>query len=139
MPRCWPDRQTATRWACATRSWSTAAEPTKSRSIRTRALKLADGAVEEIIITPEDAGLARAPLSVVTGGDATENAARLRALLDGAGEQAERDIVALNTGALLMTAGRAATLREGVAAAADALGSGAAGKVLDAFVESSRG
>jgi len=105
----------------------------------TRALKLADGAVEEIVITPEDAGLARAPLSVVTGGDANENAARLRALLDGAGTQAERDIVALNAGALLMTAGRAADLRDGVAAAADALGSGAAGKVLDAFVEASRG
>ena len=105
----------------------------------TRALKLSDGAVEEIVITPEDAGLARAPLSVVTGGDATENAARLRALLDGRGEPAERDIVALNAGALLLTAGRVSTLKDGVAAAADTLGSGAAGKVLDAFVEASRG
>jgi anthranilate phosphoribosyltransferase len=105
----------------------------------TRALKLTDGAVEEILITPEDAGLVRAPLSVVTGGDATENAARLRALLDGAGEQAERDIVALNAGALLMIAGRSATLRDGVAVAADALACGAAGKVLDAFVEASNG
>jgi anthranilate phosphoribosyltransferase len=105
----------------------------------TRALKLTDGMVEEILIMPEDAGLTRAPLSTVTGGDATENAARLRALLDGRGELAERDIVALNAGALLMTAGRAATLREGVAAAAEVLGSGAAGKVLDAFVEASRG
>jgi anthranilate phosphoribosyltransferase len=105
----------------------------------TRALRLVDGAVEEIVLTPEEAGLARAPLSVVTGGDAAENAARLRALLDGAGTQAERDIVALNAGALLMTAGRAADIRDGVAAAADALRSGAAGKVLDAFVEASRG
>ncbi len=105
----------------------------------TRALKLTDGAVEEIVITPEAAGLVRAPLSVVTGGDATENAARLRALLDGRGEQAERDIVALNAGALLMTAGLAGALRDGVAAAADALASGDAGKVLDAFVEASRG
>ena len=105
----------------------------------TRALKLADGAVEEIIITPEDAGLVRAALSVVTGGDASVNAARLRALLDGAGGQAERDIVALNAGALLMTAGLSETLSEGVAIAADALASGAAGKVLDAFVEASRG
>jgi anthranilate phosphoribosyltransferase len=105
----------------------------------TRALKLTDGTVEEIVITPEDAGLERAPLSVVTGGDASENAARLRILLDGAGTRPERDIVALNSGALLMTAGRAATLKDGVAASADALASGAAGKVLDAFVEASRG
>ena len=105
----------------------------------TRALKLSDGSMEEIEITPEDAGLTRAPLSVVTGGDATENAARLRALLDGKGSASERDIVALNAGALLMTAGRSATLRDGVGMAAEALASGAAGKVLDRFVEASRG
>lgn len=105
----------------------------------TRALKLSDGVVEEIVITPEDAGLERAPLSVVTGGDASENAARLRALLDGAGSASERDIVALNAGALLMTSGYAATLRDGVAMAADALAAGAAGKVLDRFVEASNG
>ncbi|MEO5971993.1 MAG: anthranilate phosphoribosyltransferase, partial [Sphingomicrobium sp.] len=86
-----------------------------------------------------EAGLARAPLSLVTGGDAVENGARLRALLHGAGEQAERDIVALNAGALLLTAGKAATLRDGVAAAMHALRSGAAGKVLDRFVEASNG
>ena len=105
----------------------------------TRALRLTDGAVEEIEITPEDAGLARAPLSVVTGGDVAENALRLRALIDGAGSQPERDIVALNAGALLMTAGKAATLRDGVARAADVLASGAAGKLLDRFVEASNG
>jgi anthranilate phosphoribosyltransferase len=105
----------------------------------TRALRLSDGAVEEIEITPEEAGLVRAPLSVVTGGDAAENAARLRALLGGGGSSSERDIVALNAGALLMTAGRSATLREGVAEASDALAAGEAGKVLDRFLEASNG
>jgi anthranilate phosphoribosyltransferase len=103
----------------------------------TGALKLSDGEIEEFEITPEEAGLARAPLSVVTGGDAVENGARLRALLHGRGSSSERDIVALNAGALLMTAGRAADLREGVAIAADALASGAAGRVLARFVEAS--
>ena len=105
----------------------------------TRALRLSDGEMEEIAITPEDAGLTRAPLSVVTGGGPRENAARLRALLDGAGGQSERDIVALNAGALLLTAGKAATLRDGVSFAADTLASGAAGGVLDRFVEASNG
>ncbi|MEO7634801.1 MAG: anthranilate phosphoribosyltransferase [Sphingomicrobium sp.] len=105
----------------------------------TRALRLTDGVVEEIAITPEEAGLARAPLSVVTGGDATENAARLRMLLDGQGSAAERDIVALNSGALLMTAGKAASLKDGVGQAADVLASGAAGRLLDRFVEASYG
>ncbi|MEO7564368.1 MAG: anthranilate phosphoribosyltransferase [Sphingomicrobium sp.] len=105
----------------------------------TRGIRLRDGEMEEVEITPEDAGLERAPLSVVIGGDASENGARLRALLDGKGTPAERDIVALNAGALLMTAGKAPTLREGVALAADSLATGAAGKILDRFVEASRG
>ena len=101
----------------------------------TRALKLSGGEMHEIEITPEDAGLARAPLSLVTGGDAQENGARLRALLHGAGTPAEGDIVILNAGALLMTAGLATTLKDGVARARDALAAGAAGKVLDRFIE----
>jgi anthranilate phosphoribosyltransferase len=78
-------------------------------------------------------------LSEVTGGNPAENAERLRALLSGGGEPAERDVVALNAGALLMTAGKAAGLREGVALAREALASGAAANILEAFVEASHG
>lgn len=105
----------------------------------TRAIRLSSGELHELEITPEEAGLDRAPLKAVTGGDATENGARLSALLRGRGERAENDIVALNAGALLMTAGKAADLREGTAHALDALASGAAGAVLNAWVEASRG
>lgn len=105
----------------------------------TRAIRLSDGTMQEIAITPEDAGLARAPLSSVTGGDAHENGARLRSLLHGAGTPADCDIVALNAAALLLTAGLAASLKEGVAKAADALASGAAGTILERFVEASHG
>jgi len=103
----------------------------------TRAIRLSNGEMAELALTPEDAGLARAPLSVVTGGDAAENAERLSALLAGKGAGAENDIVALNAGALLMTAGKAADLREGTAIARDALLGGRAGAVLDAYVEAS--
>ena len=87
----------------------------------TRAIRLSDGVMTEIGLTPEDAGVERAPLSVVTGGDASENAVRLKLLLAGQGTRAENDIVALNAGALLMTAGKASDLREGTDAARDAL------------------
>jgi len=105
----------------------------------TRALRLSGEEIEEIEITPEDAGLERAPLKVVTGGDVNENAARLNALLAGAASRAEEDIVILNTAALLMTAGKAATLKEGAVLAREALSSGRAARVLDRFVETSRG
>jgi len=104
----------------------------------TRALRLTDGMVEEVELTPEQAGLERAPLSAVTGGDASANAGRLRDLL--AGDRGpEADIVALNAGALLVTAGRAASFGEGVAQAADTLASGEAGRLLGKFVEASNG
>jgi len=105
----------------------------------TRALRLSGEEIEEIEITPEQAGLERAPLKVVTGGDVEENAARLKALLAGRAAQAEEDIVILNTAALLLTGGTAPSLRQGAAMARDALKSGGAGAVLDAFVEASRG
>ena len=104
----------------------------------TRAIRLSGEEIEELEITPEDAGLERAPLKVVTGGDVQENAARFKALLEGRGSRAEEDIVILNTAALLNTAGLAATLVEGAALARDALASGRAAKVLAAFIEASR-
>jgi anthranilate phosphoribosyltransferase len=104
----------------------------------TRALRLSGDEIEELEITPEDAGLERAPLKVVAGGDVAENAKRLKALLGGTAERAEEDIVILNAAALLMTAGKAATLKEGASIARDALSSGRAGEALDRFVEESR-
>ena len=104
----------------------------------TRAIRLSEGEMTELELTPEQAGLERAPLLSVTGGDATENAVRLQALLDGKGERAENDIVAINAGALLWTAGKAANLKDGTNAALDALRTGQAGAVLAAYVEASR-
>ena len=105
----------------------------------TRAIRLSRGAMTEMTLVPEEAGLQRAPLNVVTGGDVAENAARFRALLDGGGTVAEQDITILNTAGLLLTAGKAASLRDGANLARDALLSGRSGKVLDAYIEATRG
>jgi anthranilate phosphoribosyltransferase len=105
----------------------------------TRALRLAGDEIEELEITPEQAGLVRAPLKVVTGGDVSENAKRLKALLAGSASRPEEDIVIVNTAALLLTAGRAADLKEGATQARDALASGRAAQVLDRFVQASHG
>jgi len=105
----------------------------------TRAVRLSAGAIKETVIAPEDAGLERAPLKVVTGGDVAENARRLTALLAGRGDSAEQDITILNAAALLTTAGKAASLGEGAAQARDALLSGRSAAVLAAYVEASHG
>lgn len=104
----------------------------------TRAIRLSGGEMDELQITPEDAGLERAPLKFVTGGDVEENAGRLKALLAGKASGAERDIVILNTAALLLTAGKAGSLIEGAALARDALASGGAIRSLECYVEASR-
>ena len=105
----------------------------------TRAIHLDDGEMTEIVLTPEDAGVERAPLSAVAGGDAADNARQLRDLLEGGGSTPERAIVAMNSGALLMTAGLADDLRSGTATALAALSDGAAGKVLARYIEASNG
>jgi anthranilate phosphoribosyltransferase len=105
----------------------------------TKAVSLSDGRLEEIEITPEQAGLARMPVQSIAGGSPAENARRLQDIVGGVGRPAEIAIVALNSGALLMTAGKVADLREGVGFAMEAMRSRRAGQVLDAFIEASRG
>ena len=91
---------------------------------------LAGGAIREFTVTPEEAGLGRAPIEAIRGGDPAENAAALLALLQGA-RGAYRDTVLLNAAAALIVAGRAGGLREGVGLAAGAIASGAALAALE--------
>lgn len=92
-----------------------------------------DGAVSVFEIEPEQAGLPRTTLDHLRGGDAAENAAAIRALLDGQ-PGPFRDIVLLNTAAALIVADKAANLIDGVEIAAQAIDSGAARAVLDRLV-----
>lgn len=100
----------------------------------THVASLQDGRVETFEITPEDAGLKRAPLDAVRGGDPEENATALRAVLDGA-PGAYRDIVLLNAGAALVVAGKAADIKAGAELAAETIDSGKARAKLDALVD----
>jgi anthranilate phosphoribosyltransferase len=59
-------------------------------------------------------------------------------LLAGAGRPNYRDTVVANAAAALVVAGRAASLREGAALAADSLAAGAASLALSAFVDLTR-
>lgn len=89
-----------------------------------------DGAVRRFQITPEDAGLPRASLADLRGGDAEENATALRALLTGA-PGPYRDVVLLNAAAALVVADRASDLKDGVTIAARAIDDGSAARSLE--------
>lgn len=92
-----------------------------------------DGAVRRFTVTPEEAGLPRADIAALRGGDAEENAAALNALLDGA-TGAYRDIVLLNAAAALVVADRAEDLAQGARIAAQVIDDGRARGALDALV-----
>jgi anthranilate phosphoribosyltransferase len=96
--------------------------------------ELKDGVVRRFEIVPEDAGLPRARLDALRGGDGAENAKALNALLGGA-KGPLRDIVLLNAAAALVIAERAQGLREGVAQAATAIDQGAAARVVERLIE----
>jgi len=97
---------------------------------------LEDGKVTLGEITPEEAGLGRATLQDLKGGDAAQNAAALRRLLDGE-HGPYRDIVLLNAGAALLVAGRAKDIKSGAALAATSLDSGAAKQKLEDLIKAS--
>jgi anthranilate phosphoribosyltransferase len=105
----------------------------------TRAVSMVGNELEELEITPEEAGLSRMPVEQIAGGSPQENALRLRDILTGSGRPADIAVVALNAGALLLTAGKVADVREGVGFAMEAMRSRRARALLDAFVEASRG
>jgi anthranilate phosphoribosyltransferase/anthranilate synthase/phosphoribosyltransferase len=86
---------------------------------------LQGGEIASFVVEPEDAGLSRAPVAAIHGGDAGFNASALEAVLQGV-PGAYRDTVLLNAAAALIIAAQAGDLREGVSLAAHSIASGAA-------------
>ena len=87
--------------------------------------ELKNGSISEVEIHPADAGLPVHPFDTIIGGTPAENAAALRAVLDGE-TGPYRDAVLLNAAAGLVVAGVASDLKDGVAQAAESIASGKA-------------
>ena len=96
--------------------------------------ELKGGEVRAFEVEPEDAGLERASISDLKGGNADVNAEALAALLDGL-KGPYRDIVVLTTAAALMVADKAEDLKAGAAQAVEAIDSGEARRRLDRLVQ----
>jgi len=92
-----------------------------------------EGRLRRFEVTPEMAGLARASINDLRGGDAAANADALRHLLDGAAGP-YREIVLLNAAAALVVADRADDLCAGVEIAAAAIDDGRARRALERLV-----
>ncbi len=100
----------------------------------TRVAEAREGTLRSYEVEPEEFGMARATLQDLAGGDAAENAATIRAILNGE-KSPKRDVVVLNAAAALVAAGRANHIAEGVPIAAQSIDSGAAAVKLESLVE----
>ncbi|GGR54981.1 anthranilate phosphoribosyltransferase [Deinococcus seoulensis] len=100
---------------------------------------LRDGEIIDRTLHPEEVGVDLHPREAIVGGSPDENAQITRALLTGGGTPAQRDIVALNAGAALRTAGAADSIRAGVALAREVMSSGAGWDVLQRYAARTRG
>ena len=86
--------------------------------------------IRESTIDPGSVGLRAAATSDLAGGTALENAALTVAILEGH-EGARRDAVLLNAGAAFVAAGRAGTVGDGIAIAAETIDAGTARELLE--------
>jgi anthranilate phosphoribosyltransferase len=99
-------------------------------------VELRDGDVRTFDVDAEALGLACCAPDDLRGGDPTVNAGHARAVLGGA-KGPHRDIVLLNAAAVLVVAGRAADLADGLEVAAASVDGGQAAAALDRLVGAS--
>ena len=104
-----------------------------SMSAPTSVCEIKDGWFKSYVITPEEFGFSRCAREGLAGGTPQENAAITRAILGGE-KGCKRDAVLMNAGASLYIGGKADTMKEGVALAAELIDSGKAMKVLDTLI-----
>lgn len=90
----------------------------------TRVWEVRDGGVVEWEIDPGAMGVAGGRLDELAGGEPTENAAIITAVLDGSRRGAARDALRLNAAAALYVSGRGWSFDEALARATEALDAG---------------
>lgn len=105
-----------------------------SMSAPTTVCEFKDGWFKSYTIAPEDFGFERCSKADLVGGTPEENAGITLAILNG--EQGpKRSAVLMNAGAALYIGGKAATMKDGIALAAELIDSGKALETLHKLIE----
>lgn len=105
-----------------------------SMSAPTTVCEIRDGWFKSTVIAPEDFGLERCTKEDLRGGTPAENAQITRAILSGE-KGPKRNAVLMNAGAALYIGGKADSLKDGIALAAENIDSGRALATLNKFIE----
>ena len=104
-----------------------------SLSAPTSVCEIRNGWYKSYVITPEDFGFARCTKDDLKGGAPEENAAITRAILSGE-KGHKRNAVLMNAGAALYIGGKAESMKDGIALAAELIDSGKALETLERFI-----
>lgn len=107
-----------------------------SMSAPTTVCEIRDGWFKSYVITPEDFGLERCTKDGLKGGTPEENARITLDILNGE-KGHKRNAVLMNAGAALYIGGKAESMKEGIALAAELIDSGKALQTLHRFMEGS--
>lgn len=105
-----------------------------SMSAPTAVCEFKDGWFRSYTIAPEDFGFKRCTKEDLKGGTPEENAKITRDILGGA-KGHKRNAVLMNAGAALYIGGKAETLKDGIALAAEIIDSGKALETLDKLIK----
>ena len=105
-----------------------------SLSAPTTICEIRDGWFKTSVVKPEDFGFERCAKGDLVGGTPAENAEITLAILNGE-KGPKRNAVLLNAGASLYICGKANSMKEGIALAAEIIDSGKALKTLNALIE----
>lgn len=105
-----------------------------SMSAPTAVCEFKDGWFRSYTIAPEDFGFERCTKDDLKGGTPEENAKITREILGGT-KGHKRNAVLMNAGAALYIGGKAETLKDGIALAAEIIDSGKALETLDKLIE----
>lgn len=105
-----------------------------SMSAPTAVCEFKDGWFRSYTIAPEDFGFERCTKDDLKGGTPEENAKITREILGGA-KGHKRNAVLMNAGAALYIGGKAETLKDGIALAAEIIDSGKALETLDKLIK----
>lgn len=99
--------------------------------------ELKDGVVTTYRITPQQLGIDTCPISALEGGDASDNAKLITALLQGKGQPAHQAAVAVNVAATLLLSDKVTSLRDGVTLANEVISSGQPYRIVEQLAQAS--
>lgn len=97
--------------------------------------EIKDGKVTTYEVTPEQFGLSCCKLEDLQGGDGAVNAQITKNILSGKEQGPKRDIILLNAGAALYIGGKADSIKDGIALAAQTIDSGKGLEVIENLVK----